>query len=158
MTHRPVWLAACAGLAIALFTLPAGAQTQRLPGLWSHSFTPQATKGAATGVGEVGHTIRVCMTQAQIDLDEVPQGDRNCARQSVQRIGNTMKVRFSCAGSPPVAGEGEITVLSPTAYKGTSILTTTMATGKPERTQIEHSGQWLAKDCGSVKPLVSPGK
>lgn len=189
MTHRPLWLAACAGAALAFFVLPAAAQTQMLPGLWEHSFTPQAGspmasamksaqeqlaaltpaqrrqmdtlmagKGVAMGSGPQGNAIRMCLTQAQIDLDEVPQGDRACARQSVQRIGDTMKVRFSCAGSPPVAGEGEITVLSPTAYKGTSILTTTTPAGKTERTQIEQSGQWLAKDCGSVKPLVSPGK
>ncbi|MDO9403073.1 MAG: DUF3617 domain-containing protein [Polaromonas sp.] len=117
-----------------------------------------AGKGVSMAPGAGGATnIRMCMTQAQIDMNEVPQGDRNCSQQAVQRSGNTMKMKFSCTGNPPSSGESEVTVLSPTAYTGKSVITTSVS-GKPERMTMDQKGKWLSADCGNIKPITPPKK
>jgi hypothetical protein len=87
-----------------------------------------------------------------VDMNEVPQSDKNCTHQVAQRTGNTMKIKFSCSGNPPTTGEGEVTILSPTAYKGKSTMNTTV-NGKPERMTMEQTGKWLSADCGNIKPI-----
>ncbi|RYF40691.1 MAG: DUF3617 domain-containing protein [Comamonadaceae bacterium] len=115
-------------------------------------------QGIAIAPGAGGATsIRTCMTQAQIDMNDMPQRDRNCSHQAVQRSGNTLKTTFSCTGNPPSSGESEVTVLSPTAYTGKSVITTAV-TGKPERTAMDQKGKWLSADCGSIKPVGAPKK
>ncbi len=115
-------------------------------------------KGMSMGAGSGGATaVKMCMTQAQIDLNEGPPPEKNCTNQITQRSGNTIKVKFSCTGDHPATGEGEMTILSPTSYKGKSSVNTVM-NGKPERMNMEQSGKWLSADCGNIKPISPPKK
>lgn len=169
---------ACASLGGAAH---AQAQKMR-PGLWEHSFTMKSQSGQmekamsemhqqmaamppeqrkmmeqmmaqqGMGVGTPGKSVKVCITKEQAERDEIPQQEGNCTQQVVQRSGNTIKVKFSCAGNPPTSGEGEITFLSPTAYTGKTTVNTTVD-GKPERMTMDQTGKWLSGDCGSIKPL-----
>lgn len=115
-------------------------------------------KGMSMGPGSGSATaVKMCMTQAQIDLNEGPPPEKNCMHQVTQRSGNSIKMKFSCAGDHPTTGESEVTVLSPTAYKGKSVVNTMMK-GKPERMNMEQSGKWLSADCGNIKPISPPKK
>ncbi|BCR04470.1 hypothetical protein DESUT3_15390 [Desulfuromonas versatilis] len=152
-----------------------------LPGLWEHSFTMKSQSGqienamsqfqeqmaalpedrrklmeqmmAAQGVtlSPSGSTFRVCITEEDAARDTVPQMDGNCTQKIEERSGNTLRVSFDCAGDPPTRGEGEVTFISPKAYKGKAVIDTEVD-GKPERMNIEQSGKWLAADCGDIQP------
>lgn len=100
--------------------------------------------------GHPGGSVRMCITKAQAERDELPQ-EGNCKQQLVQRSGNTMKVKFNCTGDPPSSGETEVTFSGPMAYTGRSIVNM-MIDGKPDRMTMEQSGKWLSDDCGNVKP------
>lgn len=154
--------------------------TQLRPGLWEHRFTMESQSGemersmqqmqeelanmppeqrkmmeqmmASQGVqvGPGGHSVRICLSQEQAARGMVPQQDGNCRQEVVKRSGNTIKYRFNCTGNPPSSGEGEVTIISPTAYTGKSIVNTTV-NGQPDRITMEQSGKWLSDDCGNIK-------
>lgn len=153
-------------------------ETKILPGLWEHRFTVKTESGllegamsqlgalapnqqalmeqmmAARGVslGPKGNTLQVCISPEDAARGEVPQMDSDCTQQVLQNSGNTIRVRFNCATDPPASGEGEITFLSPKAYTGKAVVYTTVH-GLSEQMNIEQQGQWLAADCGGIKPL-----
>lgn len=111
-------------------------------------------KGVGMGAASGGaNTLQLCMTQAQVDMNELPQPDKNCTHQAAQRSGNTLKVKFRCGGSTSSDGESEVTILSPTTYKGKTTVNS-LVNGKPERMNMEQSGKWLSADCGNIKPLA----
>jgi TolA-binding protein len=115
-----------------------------------------ARQGVTMGGGAGGRntTIKMCITPEQAQRAEVPQQDGNCKQETVERSGNTVRYRFSCAGNPPTTGEGEYTMASPTSYTGrTTVLT--QVQGKPEKMEMTQTGRWLAADCGSIKPRSS---
>jgi hypothetical protein len=103
------------------------------------------------GMGPQGNTIRVCMSAAQAERVDIPQGEGNCTQQAVSRSGNTMKFKFSCAGEHPSSGEGEFTVVGDKAYNGRTVVNTTVK-GKPEQMTMTVSGKWISADCGGLKP------
>ena len=117
-----------------------------------------AKDGAKTGTGSPGGgmSVRICMTSEMVERNELPsqQGDCKTTRQS--RSGNTMKMAFSCS-KPPSSGEGQVTFVSPEAYNSKMVMTS-MASGTPRKIDMEGSGKWLGADCGSIKPMVPPGK
>lgn len=108
---------------------------------------------AAQGVslGETANTYRICITPEDAELDQLHLADENCTHEILQRSGNTLKVRFKCAGDPPSSGEGEITILSPTQYRGKALIETLVG-GKPEQVRIEQVGRRIAADCGKLNP------
>lgn len=112
-----------------------------------------ALNSAADNAGSPTTAVRMCMTQAQLDLNESPQLEKNCSQQSTQRSGNTFRFKFSCSGTPPATGDGEIQVLSETAYRG-STRVETVINGKPGQLSMAQTGKWLSADCGSVKPAA----
>ena len=151
------------------------------PGLWEHSFTMKSQSGemertmqrmqeqmanmppeqrqmieqmlADQGmqVGPSGQSVRICLSEEQAKRGMVPQQDGNCSQEIVERRGNTIKFRFTCNGIPPSSGEGEVTILSSTAYTGKSTVDTTVQ-GSPEHMTIASSGKWLSSDCGKLRP------
>jgi hypothetical protein len=110
----------------------------------------QMMAGQGVGVGPKGQTVRVCVTPAMADRDQMPQADGDC-RQTTQRSGNKVSFKFSCTGDPPSSGEGVYTLLSDKAYEGRATMST-IVNGKPEKMNMTHSGKWLGADCGAVKP------
>ncbi len=52
---------------------------------------------------------------------------------------------------PASSGEGEYTLSGDKAYRGHAVVDTTVQ-GKPERIEMQQSGQWISADCGAVKP------
>ena len=117
-----------------------------------------AKTGAKTGSGAPGGgmSLRVCMTKEMVERNEVPAQQGDCKTTQQSRSGNTVKTAFSCS-KPPSSGEGQITFVSPEAYT-TKMVMTSMASGKPQKIDMEGSGKWLGADCGNIKPIAPPKK
>lgn len=114
----------------------------------------QMMAGHGVALGPQGQSVKVCITPEQAAMDHIPQQD-GCT-QKVQRVdANTLQVSFSCKGGqgePPTRGEGTIQFQNPTAYTGQFKIKTTGINGKPEQIDMAQKGQWLAADCGAIKP------
>ncbi len=167
----------CIGL---LATSTAALAQQRLqPGLWEQSMTTKnekmnqamaqmqqqlasmppeqrkqmeammAQKGVTMGGAGGAITAKVCITPEQAARDEIPAREGKCKRTSSERSGNTFRFAFTCEDGG--SGEGEYTLQSPKAHSGKMIMNT-VRNGKTERMEMQHSGRWLAADCGAVKP------
>lgn len=172
--------------ALALVGASALAQTQA-PGLWEHSVTFKTKSGEmekamaemqaqmaamppeqrkameqmmasrGVGMGPKGNTFKVCVSKEEAARQMGPQmAEGNCTQQVLQRSAGTLKMKWECAGRDPSSGEDEVTFKSDKAYTGKGVVTSTVK-GKPETMNIEQSGQWLAADCGAIKPRT-PGK
>ena len=111
-----------------------------------------ARQGMSVGGSGQTITVKTCLTPEQAARDQVPPPDGDCRITSQQRSGNTLRVKFECTGEHKGSGEGEYTFVSDKAHKGRTVLTTTVK-GKPERMEMDHSGRWLAADCGPIKPV-----
>ena len=109
------------------------------------------TMGAA-GPGSI--SSKVCLTKEMIERNELPGTQGDCTSIPSPRIGNTMKTSFTCPKQGS-SGEGQFTFVSPEAYT-VKMSINTVTQGKSEKTDIDGAGKWLAKDCGTVKPIVIP--
>ena len=106
------------------------------------------------GGGAAGPAIvaKVCLTPEQAARDEMPPpAEGDCKQTSMQRTGNTLRMKFACTGKRPATGEGEYTLEGPKAHRGRTLIEAQEA-GKTVRMEMNHSGRWLAADCGAVKP------
>ena len=110
-----------------------------------------AKQGVSVGATGKAITARVCITPEMASRDEMPQHDGNCKQTSKERSGNTVRFKFACTGKEATSGEGEYTFISDKQHKGRTVVNST-AKGKPERMEMEHSGKWIAADCGDLKP------
>ncbi|MDP1649334.1 MAG: DUF3617 domain-containing protein [Rubrivivax sp.] len=110
-----------------------------------------AGKGVGMAAGQP-NTVRICITPEQAARDEMPQHDGRCKQTAMERSGNKVRFKFSCAGDPPTSGEGEYTVESSKAHSGNVVINTAVQ-GQPERMEMQTRGRWIAADCGAVKPL-----
>ena len=110
-----------------------------------------ATLGAA-GPGSMSR--KICLTQEMIARNEMHRTEGDCTTTTSPRVGNTMKLAFSCAKSQS-SGEGQITYVSSEAYTIKMTVNSAPKT-KTEKMDMEQSGKWLGADCGSVKPIVPP--
>lgn len=114
--------------------------------------------GQGMGMGAPGAgkpmVVKVCLTPEQAARDEMPQSDGQCKQLSQDRSGKTLRFKFACSGERAATGEGEYTLDSDKAHHGRTVIST-VAQGKPERMEMEHSARWLAADCGAVKPRPS---
>ncbi|QEA12828.1 DUF3617 domain-containing protein [Comamonas flocculans] len=110
--------------------------------------------GMGAGGNAMNHTVKICMTQKDVDLDQIKSSD-DCTHK-VRRSGpKTLQMSFQCTGSDgsgPSSGEGTVNLDSPTAYRGQYKMRTT-ADGQPEQMDFSQQGKWLSADCGKVKPL-----
>ena len=119
-----------------------------------------AKQGVQMGASDGGMTLKICMTKEMVDGNEMAayQGanENNCTYSNFPRVGNTLKFAFVCS-NPASKGEGQVTYNSSEAYS-MKLSTMTTVNGKPEKMQMQNSGRWLGKDCGTVKPIVLPKK
>ena len=107
--------------------------------------------GQGVQMGSGRNSIRMCLTRAMVERNEIPAQQGDCRITSQQRTGNTLKAAFTCT-NPPSSGESLVTFTSPEAYTMKTTATSTVG-GKPEAMTVEGAGKWLGADCGSVKPL-----
>lgn len=115
----------------------------------------QGVKMGAAGPG--GMSVKTCMTREMVERNHVaPTQQGDCTTTPSPRVGNTMKIAFTCT-KPPSSGEGEITFSGSDAYNMKMKVNTQMR-GKPETMDMESSGKWLGADCGEVKPVALPKK
>lgn len=96
---------------------------------------------------------KMCLTREMIARKELPLQDGDCTTKTTSLAANRMQVTFSCT-RPHVAGSGEMTVDTPTHYRGH-----VRATNVDQQDQVvdmDIDGRWLAADCGSVRPVRLP--
>ena len=111
-----------------------------------------AKQGVSIGAAGQAITARVCITPEMAAREEMPQQhEGDCKQTSKERSGNTMRIKFACTGQHASSGEGEYTFISDKQHKGRTVVNS-MVDGKPRRMEMEHSGKWLAADCGNLKP------
>lgn len=110
--------------------------------------------GGSGGPGAI--SIKTCMTQEMVDRNELPAAQNGCTSTRSPRVGNTMKMAFSCT-KPPSSGEGTVTFTSSDAYSMKMVITSTVK-GKPEKLEMDGTGKWLGAQCGDVKPIELPKK
>jgi len=117
-----------------------------------------AKQGVTMGAGGPGGgmTMKICMTKEMTERDEVPAGQGDCTSTKSPRVGNTMKIAFTCT-KPPSSGEGQITFNGSDAYAMKMTVNTTVK-GQPQKMDMDSSGKFLSADCGSVKPIALPKK
>ncbi|WP_029695982.1 DUF3617 domain-containing protein [Comamonas badia] len=109
--------------------------------------------GAAEG-GGTATALKVCMTQKDVDMDNIPTQE-GCTHKVTRAGPGQLTMSFQCegkAGQPPSSGEGTMTIESPTAFSGRHRMHTQVQ-GKPEQMDMTQKGRWLSADCGQVKPL-----
>jgi hypothetical protein len=117
-----------------------------------------AKQGVTMGAGGPagGMTLKICMTKEMAERDEVPAGQGDCTSTKSPRVGNTMKIAFTCT-KPPSSGEGQITFNGSDAY-AMKMTVNTAVKGQPQKMDMESSGKFLGADCGAIKPIALPKK
>jgi|SRR5471030_269630 len=102
------------------------------------------------GVTLGGKGVRVCLTQAQVQSDDIPLTDpkSGCNQQITDRNGKNWKFRFSC---PKAQGTGEAQFLSDREFN-TKVVGTFNATGTQQNGSMDTKAVWLGQECGAVKP------
>ena len=116
-----------------------------------------AKQGISMGSGGPGSVnVKMCMTKEMVEKDEIPSGQGDCTSTRSPRVGNTMKINFTCT-KPPSSGEGQITFNGPDSYS-MKMAVTAMVKGQPQKVDMDGTGRWLGTDCGVVKPLAMPKK
>jgi hypothetical protein len=116
-----------------------------------------AKQGVQMGTAGGGMSVKMCLTKEMVERNEfagAQPGD--CKTTSQPRVGNTMKMSFTCV-NPPSSGEGEFTFMGTDGYHS-KMKITSAARGKPETMTTESTGKWLGADCGAIKPIAPPKK
>lgn len=108
-----------------------------------------AKQGISMGGPGQPITAQVCITPEQAARDEIPAREGKCKQTRSERSGNTLRFAFTCEDGS--SGEGEYTLQGPKAHSGKMVING-VRNGKTERMEMQHSGRWLAADCGAVKP------
>ena len=110
--------------------------------------------GAVSSAGGPGApSVKTCLTPEMVARNELPAAQGDCTSTNSPRVGNTMKMAFTCT-KPPSRGEGLLTFVGPDAYTMKMTVNTTV-NGKVESMGMDGSGKWLGPNCGDVKPLIS---
>jgi hypothetical protein len=153
------------------FNLGARAQSRKA-GLWEVTsnmtwqqspFPAGMTAPANSPFGGGPHTNSVCITQEQIDKFGAPppQTRSGCEVSNVTKQATGMTAEMTCSGS--MSGKGTL-VASWTDDDHTVSkmhFTGTLQAGpspKPVEWTVDSTSVFKSADCGSVKPIVAPGK
>lgn len=110
--------------------------------------------GASMGAGGA-MTVKVCITPEMAARQQLPsQTQGNCTSKIVSRSSNTLKMSFACT-DPVSSGEGTYTFTGDKAYT-VKMAIQSVSQGKPQNITMDGKAQWLAADCGAVKPIALP--
>ena len=113
-----------------------------------------AKQGVTLGAGG-DVQAKVCVTRDMAEAHQLPiRQHGTCTQQISPMVGNTMQFSFRCT-NPQASGQGAVTFSSDSAYAGSMTVNST-ATGAPETVTVQTAGNWVARDCGAVKPLPMP--
>ncbi|MFA7504003.1 MAG: DUF3617 domain-containing protein [Burkholderiaceae bacterium] len=103
---------------------------------------------AGQGIALAGKGVRACITPEQASRGpDVGMAEEGCT-QDLQWDGNVGRYQMKCQDGR--SGRGEVTYLSDKAWTGWGEFTDPSMGNKPMK--FDYSGEWLGKDCGSVKP------
>ncbi|MCE2915059.1 MAG: DUF3617 domain-containing protein [Rubrivivax sp.] len=171
----------CLAALLAAATQVHAQPVQLRPGLWENTFTIKTADGKAeaamkemqaqmaqlppeqrkmmadmmarqgVGLGDKGNSVRICMTQADVERSAPPAAEGDCS-QKATRSGNIWQISFRCSGPPPSSGEGRLSLVTPTTYQG-DFKIRTVEDGRPQDVQMTQKGQWLKADCGAIRPV-----
>ena len=163
------------GLSLALCLLPGLASAQAIqPGLWEISSSAMQVDGQALpdmhqmleqlknlppeqrrmmaqmmakqGVQLGDQGVRICMSEAQIEAQDIPLQDpkSGCRHEITERSAELWKFRFSC---PDGQGEGETRFLSDKEFT-----TQVKGTYGGQSSSMDSHARWIAADCGGLQP------
>jgi hypothetical protein len=162
-------------LSLGLCLLPALATAQDIqPGLWEVSSSNMQVDGQALpdmqqmleqlknlppeqrqmmermmaeqGVQLGDQGVRVCMSEAQIEAQEIPLQDpkSGCSHEVTERSAELWKFRFSC---PDGQGEGETRFLSDKEFTSQ-----VKGTYGGQSSSMQSHARWVSADCGGLQP------
>ncbi|RML51514.1 hypothetical protein APX70_00254 [Pseudomonas syringae pv. maculicola] len=102
------------------------------------------------GVSLGGKGVRACLTQAQVQSDDIPLTDpaSGCTQKITARNGKTWNFQFSC---PKAQGTGQAQFLSDREFT-TKVVGTFNATGQQQNGSMDTRSVWLGPQCGNVAP------
>lgn len=96
-----------------------------------------------------GQGMRICLSEAQVQAEELPFSDDPACRQEItERSDSVWKFRFEC---PDARGQGETRFISEREFVS-QLETEHSGEGMPQRTRMQSRGRWLGADCGGLKP------
>ncbi|MBK6293413.1 MAG: DUF3617 domain-containing protein [Rhodoferax sp.] len=113
-----------------------------------------AKQGIGMSTDGAAMMIKICLTPDMVERNELPAQQGDCKHTMSPRVGNVMKMSFSCT-KPPSSGQGQMTFESPQAYTTNMVVNSTVD-GKPEQMTMDSRGKWLSSDCGNVQPIKRP--
>ncbi|PTU74464.1 DUF3617 domain-containing protein [Pseudomonas mangrovi] len=99
-------------------------------------------KQQGVSLGDSG--VRVCLSQAQVDTQEIPLQESGCSQEITERTDQLLKFRYSC---PDSSGEGEARFVS-----DREMVTRVSGTAQGQPTQVETRSRWISADCGGLTP------
>lgn len=99
-------------------------------------------KQQGVSLGDTG--VRVCLSQAQVDTQEIPLQESGCSQEITERTDQLLKFRYSC---PDSSGEGEARFVS-----DREMVTKVSGTAQGQPTQVETRSRWISADCGGLTP------
>lgn len=110
--------------------------------------------GASMGAGGA-MAVKVCITPEMASRQQLPsQTQGNCTSKIVSRSASSLKMAFACT-NPTSSGEGTYTFTGDKAYT-VKMAIQTASQGKQQTVTMDGKAQWLATDCGAVKPITLP--
>lgn len=110
-----------------------------------------AAQGVSFDSSGTNTTVKVCITQDDIDKGALPQHDDECTQEIIEHSKNKFKATFVCNTKPSSSGTTEIHFTDAKNYTGESVFVTEVG-GKAEQMSMTQSGKWLSADCGKLKP------
>lgn len=105
---------------------------------------------AKQGITVAGKGVRSCLTQQQVNTNDIPLQDpqSGCTQKITARNGNVWNFQFTC---PRAQGTGQATFLSDREFV-TTVNGTFNASGVQQQGSMNTRATWLGADCGNVRP------
>lgn len=104
---------------------------------------------AKQGVQLGGQGVRICLSEAQVNAEQLPFSDQpDCTQQITERSAQLWKFRFEC---PDASGEGETRFISDREFVSV-VQSQYRAGGERGTSRVESQARWLGEDCGTLKP------
>jgi hypothetical protein len=136
-----------------------------LPGLWSSTVTvevagSQTSSGQAAQMSGMGLpapekpkpvTTKICISPADAAADTPPKRP-GCTYQNIRWSGASGTGELVCQGLMNGSGKFNVTYTSNKHYEGSTNFVSAPIQGKITTANTKFSGDWLAADCGPVKP------
>lgn len=104
---------------------------------------------AEQGVELSSGSIRICLSEAQVESRKLPfQDEPGCTQEVLEQTDSLWRFRFEC---PDASGHGETKVINEREVAST--IETTYTTGEQQGTsRMQSRGQWVGEDCGPLQP------